>query len=323
MAVHDNKHYKLVALARSFAKVSSKPIEYLEENGIKVEIKRNHYVNDEERIAELIGDADAVIVGSDKIGQTVFDRCKRLKVISKHGVGLDSIDLEGAQKNGIIVTNTPGANHESVADLAWLLIMAASRDLLGVSEYVKQMNWQYPHLGSEVFQKTIGIIGYGRIGRAVAKRAAGFENKVLVYDPVVQEIEPVNGLNIEKVSLNTLLAESDIITLHAPLTAETQGMLGEEAFNVVKPGVILVNTSRGELIDEEALYKALISKKVRAAALDVFIKEPPVGSPLLTLNNVIATPHIGTHTEESNMRMGMMAAKNVVRILKEKACVEV
>lgn len=317
MAAINNYHYKLAVLARSFAKVSSKPIEYLNSNDIQVEIKRNHQVNDEEKVAELIDDADAVIVGSDKIGELVFERCKNLKVISKHGVGLDSIDLVGAEKRGIIVTNTPGANHESVADLTWLLIMAASRDLIGINEYVKRMDWQFPNLGSEVFQKTIGIIGYGRIGSAVARRALGFENNVLVYDPVIEEIEPVFGLNIRKVSLKTLLEESDIISIHAPLTPETLGMLSVEAFSVIKPGAIIVNTSRGELIDEDALYYALVSGKIKMAALDVFSKEPPLGSPLLTLKNVIATPHVGTHTQESNIRMGMMAAENVVRNLRK------
>ncbi len=315
-----NKRFKLVVLARSFAKCSQKPLKYLESNGIKVEVKRNHNVNDEEKVAELIGDADAAIVGSDKIGQIVFDKCSNLKVISKHGVGLDSIDLEKAKSMGIIVTNTPGANHESVADLTWLLIMAASRELLDISEYVKRMDWCYPKLGNEVIGKTIGIIGYGRIGRAVAKRAVGFENRVLVYDPLIETIDPIYDLDIQKVSLNTLLTESDIITLHSPLTAETQKMLGEDAFKIVKPGAIIINTSRGELLDETALYNALLSGKVKAAALDVFIKEPPVGNPLLTLNNVIATPHVGTHTEESNIRMGIMAAENVVAALKGQAC---
>ncbi len=317
MMENHNRTFKLAVLARSFAKASSQPIEYLKENGIHVEIKRNHDVNNEQRVAELIGEADAVIIGSDKIGDIVIDNCKNLKVISKHGVGLDNIDLEKVKNKGIIVTITPGANHESVADLTWLLILAASRDFLDVMEYVKQKNWCYPELGKEVFQKTIGIIGYGRIGKAVARRAVGFENRVIVYDPIIKHIEPVANLNIELVSFKTLLKESDIISLHAPLTAETQMMLDEEAFSLVKPGVILVNTSRGELINEAALYNALVSGKVRAAALDVFAKEPPIGSPLLTLKNVIPTPHIGTHTEESNLRMGMMAAKNVVTALKK------
>jgi len=316
MGTIDSKYYKLVVLARSFAKVSVKPIEFLRNNGFSVELKRNHLVNEEEKVSELIGDADAAIIGSDKIGTLVFDRCKNLKLLSKHGVGMDNINLEGARERGIIVTNTPGANHESVADLTWLLIMAASRNFLSVCDNVKQMNWNSSGLGQEVHQKTIGIIGYGRIGKAVAKRAVGFENKVLVYDSAVECLEPVCGLDIRKVSFETLLKESDIISLHAPLTTETAGLLDEQAFTIVKSGVIIVNTSRGELIDENALYKALVSGRVKAAALDVFVQEPPIGNPLLTLKNVIPTPHIGTHTEESNFRMGMMAAENVVNYFK-------
>lgn len=313
MGTIDAKCYKLVVLSRSFAKVSLKPIEFLEDNGFSVELKRNHHVNDEEKVSELIGDANAAIVGSDKIGTLVFDRCKNLKIISKHGVGLDNVDMDGARERGIVVTNTPGANHESVADLTWLLVMAASRDFLSICDSVRQMNWHSPSLGQEVLQKTIGIIGYGRIGKAVAKRAIGFENKVLIYDSAVERLEPVYGLDIRQVSLKTLFEESDIITLHAPLTAETAGLLNDEAFAIVKDGVIIVNTSRGELIDENALYKALVSGKVKAAALDVFAQEPPIGNPLLTLKNVIPTPHIGAHTKEANIRMGMIAAENIVK----------
>jgi D-3-phosphoglycerate dehydrogenase len=311
----NNHNYKLVVLARSFARASSKPLEYLEKNGITVEIRRNNDVNNEERVAELIGNADAAIVGSDKIGDIVFEKCANLKVISKHGVGLDSIDLEAAKKRGIAVLNTPGANHESVADLTWLLILAASRNLISASLSMKQKDWKYAYLGNEVYRKTIGIIGYGRIGKAVARRAIGFENTILVYDPKIEFIEQVDGLNLRKVSLETLLKESDIITLHAPLTSETEGMIGEKALKMVKPGIIIINTSRGELIDEKALYDALISGRVKMAALDVFSQEPPEDSPLLSLKNVIPTPHIGTHTVETNLRMGMMAAENVVKAL--------
>jgi len=316
MGTIDSKCYKLVVLARSFSKFSEKPIEFLRNNGFSVELKRNHLANDEEKVSELIGDADAAIIGSDKIGDLVFDRCKNLKLLSKHGVGLDNINLEGARERGIIVTNTLGANHESVADLTWLLILAASRNFLTVFDNVKQMNWNSSSLGQEVYRKTIGIIGYGRIGKAVAKRAVGFENKVLVYDSAVERLEPVCGLDIRKVPLETLLKESDIISLHAPLTKETVGLLDEQAFTIIKSGAIIVNTSRGELIDEHALYRALVSGKIRTAALDVFVKEPPIDNPLLTLKNVIPTPHIGTHTEESNFRMGMMAAENVVNYFK-------
>lgn len=311
----NNHNYKLAVLARSFGRASSKPLEYLEQNGITVEIRRNNDVNNEKKVAELIGDADAAIVGSDKIGDLVFEKCVNLKVISKHGVGLDSIDLEGAEKRGIAVLNTPGANHESVADLTWLLILAASRNLINASLSMKQKDWKYAYLGNEVYRKTIGIIGFGRIGKAVARRAIGFENRILVYDPNIEAIEAIDKLDIQKVSFETLLAESDIITLHAPLTLETEGMIEEKALKIVKPGVIIVNTSRGELINEKALYNALLSGRVKMAALDVFSHEPPVDSPLLSLKNVIPTPHIGTHTFETNLRMGMMAAENVVKAL--------
>jgi D-3-phosphoglycerate dehydrogenase len=321
--LNKRKKYKLVILARSFAKSSRKPIEYLENNGFDVEIKRNHDINNEKKIAELIGEADAAIVGSDKIGSIVYNFCKNLRVVSKHGVGLDNIDLKGAKERNITVTITPGANHESVAELTWLLILSASRDLINVSDYVRRMDWKYPYLGNEVYNKTIGIIGYGRIGRAVVRRAVGYHCKILVYDPILEKIEPVSGIDIKKVTLKQLLQSSDIISVHAPLSDKSEKMIGEDAFREIKDGCILINTSRGELIDEDALYKALTNGKIKAAALDVFSNEPPIGNKLLKLKNVIATPHIGTHTEESNYRMGMLAAQNVVKVICDKNDLEV
>lgn len=314
-------NYKLVILARSFGKSSDKPLEYLKRSGIEVEIKRNHDVYNENVVAELIGDADAAIVGSDKIGQIVFEKCTNLKIISKHGVGLNNIDIEGARARNIEVTITPGANHESVAELTWLLILAACRDIFNVFKYVKELNWKYPYLGDEVLEKTIGIIGYGRIGQAVARRAVGYNTKMLIYDPVLTEIEPIEGLDIKLASFEEVIKKSDIISLHAPATKETEKIINKDVIQMMKDGVVIVNTSRGELIDEEALYEALVSKKIKMAALDVFSKEPPIESPLLTLDNVIATPHLGTHTKESNMRMGLIAAQNVVENYKKYATI--
>ncbi len=312
------KRFKLVILSRSFAKSTDKPLILLKDSGIDYALKRNNEPENEEKIAEMIGDADAVIIGSERIGEVVFSRCKNLKVISKHGVGLDSVDLCGAKERNIIVTNTPDANHQSVADLTWLLILAASRNLLKNIVSPKTFDWKVSPLTNEVYKKTIGIIGYGKIGAAVARRGMGFDNRVLVFDPMVSTSLKVNGLDIKKVELNELLSQSDIITLHAPLNPQSKHMINGKAFGKMKDGVIIINTSRGGLIDESALNEALIAGKVKFAGVDVFSTEPPVGNPLLELDNVIATPHIGTHTMEANYRMGMAAVHNVVTELRKK-----
>jgi D-3-phosphoglycerate dehydrogenase len=312
----ERKAFKLVILSRSFAKASDEPLKYLKDAGIMYELKRNSEAEDEEKIASLIGDADAVIVGSDRIRQLVFERCKNLKVISKHGVGLDGIDLEEAAKRNIMVTTTHTANTESVADHTWLLILAASRDLGYKMLHFDtvETQWNNSKLGMDVCDKTIGLYGYGKIGRAVALRARGFRNKILVYDPNIGEVKE-DGLEIVKVDFTELMSESDIISLHAPLTDETKYVINRETIQMMKDGVIIINTSRGGLIDEKALLEALRGGKVKAAGLDVFLREPPIGNDLLKHKNVIATPHISAHSFEANFRMGMAAAENVVKML--------
>jgi D-3-phosphoglycerate dehydrogenase len=312
-----NRKFKLVILSRSFAKSSDEPLKYLQENNIDYELKRNNEPENEEKIANSIGDADAVIVGSEIIGQKVFDRCKNLKIISKHGVGLDSIDLVGAEERNIVVTNTVNANNESVADLTWLLILATSRNIMKKTLSKENFHWESGDLGNEVYRKTIGIIGYGNIGRSVARRGVGFDAKILVCDPMIKEIKSENGMNIRKVELDELFSQSDIISLHLPLNDATKHIINKKSISLMKDGVIIINTSRGDLIDENALSESLKAKKVKMAGLDVFSNEPPIGSPLFEADNLIATPHIATHSEEANYRMGMMAVKNVVDELKK------
>jgi D-3-phosphoglycerate dehydrogenase len=308
--------YKLVILSRTFAKSTKEPLVFLESAGVDYELKRNNDPENEERNASLIGDADAIIVGSDKIGEIVFERCKNLKVISKHGVGLDAIDIKKAAEKNIEVTITDFANNESVADLTWLLMLAASRNF--INKVMKPENvmqrWNSTQLGNETCDKIIGLVGYGKIGRAVALRARGFRNKLLVFDPFVKNITE-EGLDIVKAEFSELVARSDIISLHAPLNDGTKNIINREVIGNMKDGVIIINTSRAGLIDENALLEALKSGKVKSAGIDVFSEEPPTGNALLALDNVIATPHIGAHSLEANYRMGMMAAENVAKAL--------
>lgn len=302
---------RVVVLARSFARASREPWEILERAGLIVEKKHNPEPENEEVVANLIGDASAVLVGVDKVGETVFSRCPNLKVVSKHGVGVDNIDLEAARRHGVIVTNAPGANSESVADMTFALILAFFRHLPLLIERVKNKEWGSPVLGEELSEKIIGIVGMGRIGKGVAKRALGFGMKVIFYDPLVED----GGEGCCKVSLEELFARADIVSLHAPLTAETRGMINSSLLSRMKESAVFVNTARGELVDEEALYSLLKEGKIRGAALDVLSTEPPFASPLFGLPNVIVTPHVAAHTKEANIKMGRIAALNIVKAL--------
>lgn len=309
--------YKLVILSRSFAKASEKPIQYLDEHKeISYRLVRNIEPENTTYIAEQIGDADAVIVGSDIIDRHVLERCTNLKVISKHGVGLDNIDLDLAKQKGIKVTITANANNESVADLTLMFMLNIMRNTQENLIYNSSPDWKTKDLTNDLFEKTVGIIGFGQIGKSVAKRLAGFSCRLLIYDPMINKQDVSEGINGSVVSLEQLLQESDIVTLHAPLTEDTYHLMGKEAISCMKDRAVIINTSRGDLIDEKALYDALESGKLKAAGLDVFSKEPPVNEPLLTLKNVIATPHIAPHTVEANYRMGILAVKNVIENLK-------
>jgi glyoxylate reductase len=260
---------------------------------------------------------------SDPIGAEVIDKLPKLKVIAQYAVGYDNIDVARATERNIAVTNTPGVLTETTADLTWALIMAASRRIVEADRYIRDKNWNVAWgpemlLGSDIHDATIGIVGFGRIGSAVAKRAAGFNMKIIYHtrseNEYTQEIKKI--ANAESVDLNTLLRESDIVTLHIPLSAETQQLLGEKEFNLMKRGAVIVNTSRGAIIDEDALFKALESSHLGAAGLDVFVKEPlQHDSPLLRLSNIVLAPHIGSASVKTRATMATMCAENLIAVL--------
>ena len=304
----------VAALSRSFAKAVKTPIEFLEANGFQVHLRPNDDPGNEESVAACIGESDAAIVSAqDKVGATVFDRCPNLKVVADHAIGCDRIDMDEAKRRGIHVFTCP-ANHESVADLTWGLILSLSRHICTSAAAVRRDEWNPSgYIGIEVYKKTLGIVGYGRIGRCVAARARGFENEILFYDPFIESGHSEDGA--EQVALDELLSRSDIISLHLPLNEETRGLIGRKELEMMKTGVLLVNTSRGGLIDEQALYDQITSGKIAGAGLDVFAVEPPKGNPLLTLDQVIPVPHIGAQTVDANLKVGMMAAEGIVSFL--------
>ena len=259
---------------------------------------------------------------TDRIDGQVMDAAgPQLKVISNHAVGVDNIDLPSATTRGIPVGNTPGILTNSTADFAFALLMASARRVVDGSRYVLSGHWKTwgPSilLGPDIHGATIGIVGFGRIGRAVARRAAGFNMRILFADPDAVEDDFSRSLHAEKVTLDTLFGESDFITLHTPLTAATQHLINRENLAKMKPTAILINTSRGPVVDSDALMEALKIGRIAAAALDVTDPEPlPPDSPLLELENLIITPHIASASRATRDKMAIMAAENLIAGLK-------
>ena len=264
-------------------------------------------------MVNLVSDVDGAIIGSDKVNARVIAAAPKLRVISKYGVGLDNINVDAATEAGIVVTYTPGANHVSVAELAMGLMLALARHIPQHSNSVKAGSWERMR-GVELSGKKLGIVGLGRIGMAVARRARGFDMHVLYYD--VCRREDVEGQSwLTYANLDTLLADSDFVSLHCPFTPEQRNMIGEAQLRAMKHTAYLVNTARGELVDETALVRALREGWIAGAASDTFVDEPPTGSPLLALDNFVASPHTGAATCESVHRMAVMAARNTVLVL--------
>ena len=266
----------------------------------------------EDEIVSTIPDYHAAVVRSaTKITKPVIDAGTNLELLVRAGIGLDNIDVAEADKKGIQVSNTPSATTISVAEHTFGLMLATVRNHGQANLSMKEHKWEKKKFkGTELFEKTLGIIGSGRIGLAVAERAIAFGMKVIVFDIV----DVQTPLDIQQVELDELLAQSDMISLHLPFISSTKHMISDEAFAKMKDGVIIINASRGGVVDEQALLKALESGKVRAAAIDVFEKEPPDDFSLVDHPNVIAMPHIGAAASEGQKRAGF----EVVRILRER-----
>ncbi len=273
-------------------------------------------------LEKVVGLDGLLCLLTDRIDAEVMDAAgPQLRVISNYAVGYDNIDLEAARARGIIVTNTPGVLTETTADLAWSLLMAAARRIVEADRFTragKFTGWSPTLLlGVDVYGKTLGIIGLGRIGRAVARRAKGFQMRVIYYD-IQRNPEAEKELGAEFVSLDELLKTADFISIHTPLTPETRHLIDREAFAKMKSTAVLVNTARGPVVDEEALVEALREKKIFAAGLDVYEQEPKVHPGLLELENVVLAPHIGSASRETRGKMAELAAKNLVLALQGK-----
>lgn len=270
----------------------------------------------EDELVEIIGSYDALVVRSaTKVTAKIMEN-SNLKVIGRAGVGVDNIDLEAATKKGILVVNAPEGNTTAASEHTIALLMALARNIPEAVRSLKNKVWDRKRfMGIELNGKTLGVVGLGRIGREVAKKAIGLGMNILAYDPYIIK-QQVENIDIKVVDLDTVLKEADFITFHVPLTKSTYHMVGEKQFSMMKDSVMLINCARGGIIDEEALYEALKSGKVAGCALDVFEKEPPLESPLLDLPNLIATPHLGASTQEAQVSVAVDVAKDVIRALK-------
>ena len=254
----------------------------------------------------------ALIAGAEPIPREVLIASPMLKLVQKHGVGVDNIDVEAATAAGIVVTNAPGTNTEAVADLAVAFMLALLRQLVPAVESTRQGAW-HRYMGRELGQLAVGVVGTGRIGRAVIRRLGGFGSRILAYD-VIQDRSLAAAHNLRYVELDELIETSDIVTLHIPLMEGTRELLGRRELARMKKSAFLINIARGELVDETALAEHLAAGRIAGAGVDVFATEPPQDSPLLRLPNVLATPHIGAYTHEAMEAMDRVCAETVVAL---------
>ena len=304
---------KILITPRSFASISDKPINMLTEKGYEIQRNNTGRPYEKKEMLKFIRDVDGIIIGIDELSAEIIEKANALKVISKYGIGVDNIDINMATNKKIIITNTPTANVDAVADLTFGFILSLARRIPEADRKTKSGKWE-KITGKSVWKKTLGIIGLGKIGRQVVKRAQGFNMNILVYD-LVKDEKFAQSYNIKYVNLEELFQKSDYITIHIPLNDATRGMISYKELEKVKKEAFLINTSRGGIVDEQALYKALRNNQLKGAALDVYSNEPPVESPLKELDNVIMTPHIGAYTEEAIENMSIQAAQNLIDVL--------
>ncbi|HOV07460.1 MAG TPA: phosphoglycerate dehydrogenase [Anaerolineaceae bacterium] len=267
------------------------------------------------QLAELLPGMDGFIAGLDVIDAAALKAADRLKVIARYGVGFDNVDLAAARARGIVVTNTPGANSVSVAELALALMLALARQLPEAVSAVHAGNW--PRLsGISLEHKTVGILGFGAVGKQLARRLRGFDCRILAFDPYTDQAFAAEN-NVELVERDEVVRNADFLSLHLPLLPETRGLVNAEFLSRMKKGAYLINTSRGEVVDETALFTALDSGHLRGAGLDAFAQEPPdPANPLLKLPQVIATPHLGAQTDGATSNMGWLALQDCLAVLK-------
>jgi len=307
----------VLSIARTFGIKNPIGRDLLEKNAFLLKFAPpDSYPLDEKKIIDLIEkvNPDALIIGANPITPSVLDAGTKLKIVAMHGVGLDHVDVNYATKKGIAVTFTPDANTIAVAELVVGLILIISRKLSRASESIRAGKWE-TILGYELYGKNLGIIGTGKIGKAVIKRLSGFYMNILAHD-LARDPELENA-GVKYTNMEEIFKESDYLSIHLPLTSETSKLIGNRYLKLMKNTAFIINCSRGAVIDEEALYHVLQSGHIAGAALDVWVNEPPEGisKKLIALENVFPTPHIGAYTLEALYRMGRDCAKSVIDCL--------
>jgi len=305
--------WKVLIGSRSFGKAAPEHLDRLRGAGCEVIPNTVGRAYRADELQEALRGADAIITGTDELTAEVIRGADRLKTIAKHGVGLDNVDLGVARERGVVVTSTPGAIHDSVADLTFTLLLALARDVVRGHLTVKSGGWK-GLTGTELRGKVMGIVGLGRIGKEVCMRARAFGMRVVAHDPYPDE-DFAAANDVGFLALDELLRTSDVVSLHAG-AAGGRPVVGAPELKRMKPTAFLLNTARGKLVDEGALAAALGEGRLAGAGLDVFESEPPEGSPLLQLENVVLTPHVAGRTTEGLIRMGEITLENCLRALR-------
>lgn len=304
---------KVLISSRSFGKINSGAIDLLKKNGLEPILNPYGKKLSEKEIIDLLDDSVGIIAGTEEITEKIINEGKKLKIISRYGIGLDNVDLKAANKKNILVFNTPETPTIAVAELTVTLILCVLKKIVNVDKNMKQNNWK-PKIGNLISKKNVGIIGLGRIGKKVVEFLNPYDVKILSFE-LKPDKEFCLRYNVQIVEFDELIKKSDIITLHCPLNDKTKNLISEKELKNMKKTAILINTARGSLVNEGDLYKSLKNKEISGAALDVFENEPDTGK-LKDLDNIILTPHIGTFTIETRRDMEIEAAKNLIKGLK-------
>jgi D-3-phosphoglycerate dehydrogenase len=272
----------------------------------------------EDELIPLLEGCEGYIAGLDFVTKKVIEQSASLRVISRYGAGVDRLDLEAARAKGILVCNTPGVNAQAVADLTIGLILSVARRIPFLDRDTREGRWPRS-TGVELYGKTMGVLGLGAVGKAVARRAAGFAMTIMAYDPYMDEAY-AKAQGIVTADFDTVVETADFLCLHLPLTAKTRHIISGEVMKRMKPGAIMVNTARGGLIDEQAAYEFLQSGYLGGLGIDVYEEEPPKQSPLFTLDNVVLTPHTASHTVEATAAMASLSVQNLIDVLSGRDC---
>ncbi len=289
----------------------------------KYDLKINRTALTQEELKQKVLGSDAIISYlTDRFDQDIIDRGTKLKIIANYGAGFNNIDVTYASERGIWVTNTPNVLHETTADLTWAMILGTARRIVSADRYVREGKFQgwgaKLFLGGDVYEKTLGIIGLGEIGRSVAKRAIGFNMQTLYHQRNRLPKEKEQELNVEYATFEKVLRESDFLTLHVPLTEETEYMIGNDEIALMKKTAYLIHTARGKVIDDYALVAALKEGRLAGAALDVYESEPEITEGMTELTNLMLLPHIGSASFETREKMALLVADNIIDALSDK-----